>query len=169
VKKDGLTPKQQRFVEEYLIDLNATQAAIRAGYSAKTSAWIGPRLVSKGHVSRAIEAAKADRSERVEITQDYVIIGLKEVAERCLQKKPVLEYDPQQRRKVQAVDENGKEIWMFDSTGANRAFELLGKHLGIFINKTELTGSIAGAGLAEIVRSAADEIAADTATGGGSE
>ena len=68
-----LTGKQARFVEEYLIDLNATQAAIRAGYSKRTAEWQGPQLLGKTHVATAIGAAKKARSERTEITQDKVL------------------------------------------------------------------------------------------------
>ncbi len=68
-----LTPKQQRFVDEYLIDLNATQAAIRAGYSPKTANREGNRLLSKVDIQQAIEQAKAERSERTKITQDDVL------------------------------------------------------------------------------------------------
>ena len=68
-----LTPKQQRFVDEYLIDLNATQAAIRAGYSPKTARQIGEQNLSKLDIQQAIEQAKAERSERTKITQDDVL------------------------------------------------------------------------------------------------
>lgn len=68
-----LTPKQQRFVDEYLIDLNATQAAIRAGYSPKTADKIASQLLGKTRVAEAIEQAKAERSERTKITQDDVL------------------------------------------------------------------------------------------------
>lgn len=68
-----MTPKQQRFVEEYLIDLNATQAAIRAGYSAKTAEAQASRLLSNVKVSAAITRAQSARSERTEITADMVL------------------------------------------------------------------------------------------------
>ena len=68
-----LTDRQQRIVSEYLIDLNATQAAIRAGYSKKTADRIGPELLGKTCVSEAIQAAKDARSKRTEITQDRVL------------------------------------------------------------------------------------------------
>ena len=71
-----LTPRQARFVEEYLIDLNATQAAIRAGYSAKNADKIGPELLGKTRVSAAIAEAQAKRSERVSVSQDDVVRGL---------------------------------------------------------------------------------------------
>jgi phage terminase small subunit len=67
-----LTAKQQRFVEEYLIDLNATQAAIRAGYSEKTAYSIGNENLSKPEIAKAIETAQQERSQRTEITADRV-------------------------------------------------------------------------------------------------
>ena len=75
-----LTPKQARFVEEYLVDLNATQAAIRAGYSAKTAEVQGSRLLGNVKVAAAIREAQEARSERTGITQDEVIQGLKKEA-----------------------------------------------------------------------------------------
>jgi len=69
----ALTPKQKRFVAEYLIDLNATAAARRAGYSAKTADRIGPELLGKTCVSEAIQQAIQEREKRTEITQDMVL------------------------------------------------------------------------------------------------
>jgi len=68
-----LTPKQQRFVDEYLIDLNATQAAVRAEYSAKTSASQGERLLRNVEIQSAITIAQQNRSIRTEISQDDVL------------------------------------------------------------------------------------------------
>ena len=76
-----LTDKRQRFVEEYLIDLRATQAAMRAGYSAKTAKQQGLRLLRNVEVAAAIERAKAARSERTEITADYVLREYREIWE----------------------------------------------------------------------------------------
>ena len=68
-----LRHKQQRFVEEYLIDLNATQAAIRAGYSVHTARSIGQENLTKPAILTAIQAAQAKRSQRIEMTQDAVL------------------------------------------------------------------------------------------------
>ena len=68
-----LTAQQQRFVEEYLIDLNATQAAIRAGYSAKTAEQQGSRLLRNVKVAQAIEAAQVARLKRTEVDADWVL------------------------------------------------------------------------------------------------
>jgi phage terminase small subunit len=72
-KKKTLTPKQTAFVAEYLVDLNATQAAIRAGYSEKTAGSQGERLLKKVEIQTAISGAQQARAERTEITQDRVL------------------------------------------------------------------------------------------------
>lgn len=74
-----LTPKQKRFVEEYLIDLNATQAAIRAGCSQRTARQIGEENLSKPDIFFAVQEAQAKRSERTEITQDMVLQELAKI------------------------------------------------------------------------------------------
>lgn len=75
-----LTPKQQRFVDEYLIDLNGTQAAIRAKYSAKSAGRFAQELLLKPHIQNAIREAQQKRSERTEITQDIVLQRLWDIA-----------------------------------------------------------------------------------------
>lgn len=77
-----LTPKQQRFVEEYLIDLNATQAAIRAGYSKKTAEVQGPRLLGNVRVQEAVKKAIDERSEESGVTVERIWKGLLTEAER---------------------------------------------------------------------------------------
>ena len=75
----ALTAKQQRFVAEYLVDLNATQAAIRAGYSERTAYSQGQRLLKNVEIDSAISAAGRDRVERAQITADYVLNRLVEI------------------------------------------------------------------------------------------
>lgn len=79
-QRGALTPKQQRFIEEYLLDVNATKAAIRAGYSTKTAEVIGAQLLKKTYVSAAIARAIEERSARTNITQDRVLYELMLVA-----------------------------------------------------------------------------------------
>lgn len=74
--REPLTPKQGAFVAQYLVDLNATQAAIRAGYSAKSAGRQAVELLTKPHISDAIAAAKAKRAERIEVTADMVVLRL---------------------------------------------------------------------------------------------
>lgn len=128
-KGNDLTNRQKRFVEEYLIDLNATQAAIRAGYSKKNAEKIGYQLLEKTRVATAIQKAQKHLSERAQISQDEIIRDLIEIKERCLQRVPVVD-----RKGNQIQDENGRDVWEFDAKNANRALELLGKHLGMFDN-----------------------------------
>lgn len=123
-KKAMLTARQQRFVDEYLKDLNATQAAIRAGYKATTAvAANAARLLTNDKVQEAIEARKQARVERVELEQDWVVNELRKVAQKCL---PV-------------DDDDGKPIANIVNVGV-KALELLGRHQGIFIDKREITG-----------------------------
>ncbi|MDY1522399.1 terminase small subunit [Pseudomonas aeruginosa] len=77
----ALTKKQRLFVDEYLIDLNATQAAIRAGYSTRRATEIGYQLLQRPEVAQSIQAAMAERSKRTEVEADYVIRRLREIDE----------------------------------------------------------------------------------------
>ena len=114
----NLTPKQQRFVEEYLIDLNATQAAIRAGYSEKTAKVIAAQNLSKLNVQEAIEDARKEVSEKALITTEMVVKGLLKEAQDYAE----------------------------GSTQSARvsAWAHLGKHLGMFKDKIEHTGANGG-------------------------
>ena len=129
-----LTAKQQRFVEEYLIDLNATQAAIRAGYSGKTANEQGSRLLANVSISEAIAEAQNKRAERTEITQDYVLTNIQKVIERCMQVQQV------DNCLTQTEDGELAQAFMFKEQGALKGLELLGKHLGMFKDKIEHSG-----------------------------
>lgn len=134
-----LSEKQRLFIKEYLVDLNATQAAIRAGYSAKTAYRQGADLLQKTSIREAIEKAQAERSQRVEVTQDYVVSNLVEIVERSMQRAPVTN-----RKGEQIKDSKGRNVWCFDAKAANKALELLGKHLGLFSDRvqTEVSGGL---------------------------
>lgn len=125
-----LTDKQQRFVAEYLIDLNATQAAIRAGYSEKTAPAQASRLLINVNVAAAIQAAIKQRSERTQVDADYVLRTIVDTIERCKQAEPVRDRDGE------ATGE-----YKFDAGAVLKGAELLGKHLKLFTDKTELTGA----------------------------
>ena len=125
----NLTPKQQRFVEEYLIDLNATQAAIRAGYSPRTANEQGAQNLAKLSISEAIAEAQNKRVERTEITQDYVLTNIQKVIERCMQVQQV------DNCLTQTEDSELAQAFMFKEQGALKGLELLGKHLGMFVDQ----------------------------------
>ena len=133
-----LSAKQERFAREYLLDLNATQAAIRAGYSPKTAYSMGQRLLKNVEVQKAVQRAMDERSKRTEVDADYVLTNLLEIVERCMQRAPVM------HKGKQVVDEEGNDVWCFDGKVAVRALELLGKHKGMFTDKlqTEHSGGI---------------------------
>lgn len=136
--------KQRAFVREYLKDQNGKQAAIRAGYSKNTAESQASRLLRNAKVRAEIEKKTKFLEEKVLVTKEFVVRGFKEVAERCMQQVPVMEFDAEAKTYLQKVDEDGRTVWKFDSGGANKALECLGKHLGIFIEKHEHSGPNGG-------------------------
>src|SRR5690554_2819403 len=120
----ALTAKQERFVSEYLVDLNATQAAIRAGYSRRTAEQQGFQLLKKTSVATAIAEAKAARSERTKIDADYVLRQAVKLHERCMQEVVPLT----DRKGRQIRDDDGNPLFVFNAAGAAKALELIGKH-----------------------------------------
>ena len=114
-----MTAKQERFVQEYLIDLNATQAALRAGYSGKTARSIGAENLSKPDIEKAIADALEARRLRTEITQDRVLEELAAIAFAPL---------PEVR-----------EVKMSDRLVA---LDKLAKHLGMFTERHHHTGEV---------------------------
>lgn len=124
------TPKRERFCEEYLVDLCAADAARRAGYSARSAKDSGYELMEMPEIRARIQALMDERAERTQVDADYVLAGIKEAAERCMQRAPVMVR--RGKHLMQLVDEDGNHVWRFDSIGALKAFELLGKHLALF-------------------------------------
>lgn len=129
-----MTSRQEMFCREYMLDLNATQAAIRAGYSKKTASRIGPELLGKPCVASRVAELKRERAEKLELDAAWVLRRLKDISDRAMQCEPVLKWDHTQKAMVETGD------YQFDSQGANRATELIGKHLGMFKDKVEMTG-----------------------------
>jgi phage terminase small subunit len=165
-----LNPKQERFVAEYLVDLNAKQAAIRAGYSERTAESQGSRLLSNAKVAEAIQRGKAKREHRLEVTQDRVVLELARIAFADVRQygdwgvpdvddsgradepgqrsglKPSTELSDDQTAAVQEV------TWLDRADGSVQtklklhdkigALTLLGKHLGMFVDRTKLEGEV---------------------------
>lgn len=122
-----LMPRQQRFVNEYLIDLNGTKAAIRAGYSTKTACEQAARLMANDRVKEAVQKAMKNREQRTEVTQDYVMLIIESTIERCRQAEPV-------------TDREGNKTgeWKFDATNVLKGAELLGRHLSMWNDKMKV-------------------------------
>ena len=168
-----LTAKQQRFCDEYLIDLNATQAAIRAGYSEKNADKIGSELLGKTRVAEYIAERKADRMVRTEITQDMVLKELANIAfanaadyANVIEKQAMVQVDgdmipvldengdpvmyrtveptltedlTEEQKRALAVIKKGRDGFEVKPYDKVRALELLGKHLGMWTEKVEVT------------------------------
>lgn len=143
-----LTDKQKRFVEEYLVDSNATQAAIRAGYSENSAMQQGYQLLEHTLVAAAVKERQVALADKLGITQEWIIGRFREISDRCMQAKPVLNKKGEQ---VLVEDKDGNKVpaYVFDSTGANKSTEMLGKHLGMFKERVEHSGSVSLASLVE--------------------
>ena len=148
-----LTPKQRLFVQEYLIDLNAKQAAIRAGYSPANAEFQGHQLINNPKVKQAIELAMYEREQRTKVTQDRVIEELAKIA--FINSTDVVNsYDASLHNGASREDTAAissirvkrfparegfgveREIKLHDKI---RALDLLGKHLGLFNDKLNIT------------------------------
>lgn len=151
-----LTKKQQLFVEEYLIDLNATQAAIRAGYSTQTARQMGDENLSKPDIKNSIEKALAERSKRTGVNADRIIRELAKLA--FINPTDVINMDEATIKgdanrddtaaissvKVKTIPtEDGniteREVKTYDKI---KALELLGKHIGMFSDRLKVEGAI---------------------------
>lgn len=122
-----LTDKQELFAREFIKDLNATQAAIRAGYSERSSRNQGARMMANDDILRRIAELKSDRSERTQIDADYVLRQAVKLHERCMQEvEPITD-----RRGEEIKDEQGKTIFGFDAKGAVAALKLIGEHVTV--------------------------------------
>lgn len=111
---DSLSDRQRRFCEEYLVDLNATQAAVRAGYETEYPNRVAYQLMENPAIRITIDALRAERDKRTDITKDFVLQKI--------------------TKALRTAEENG------NLTAMLRAAELLAKHLGMFIERTEISG-----------------------------
>ena len=151
-----LTEKQRRFVDEYLIDLNATQAAIRAGYSVKTAREQASQNLTKLNIQQAISEKMAERSKRTGVNQDRIVLELAKIA--FVNAADVIDsYDATIKAGATADDTAAiqsvkvKVIPTKEGEGVEReirlndklkALELLGKHLGMWNDKLDVNLNI---------------------------
>ena len=151
-----LTDKQRTFVAEYLVDLNATQAAIRAGYSARNADKIGPELLGKTRVAAVIAEEQTKRAERTELTQDRVLEELKRIAFGDLRDAVVwgpsgielVDSAALTDAQAAAISEIGETVTKEGgSTRIKRhdkvkALELIMRHMGMLNDKLKLSGEL---------------------------
>lgn len=151
-----LTEKQQRFVDEYLIDLNATQAAIRAGYSVKTAREQASQNLTKLNIQQEISEKMAERSKRTGVNQDRVVMELAKIA--FVNAADVIDSDDATIKAGATADDTAaiqsvkvKVIPTKEGEGVEReirlndklkALELLGKHLGMWNDKLDVNVNI---------------------------
>lgn len=125
-----LNDRQETFCREYVIDFNATRAAIRAGYSESTSGRIGHENLKKLEIQNRVAELMQERNERNQIDADYVLRQAVKLHERCMQEvKPKMRgADP-----VIDIDDDGicSYVYEFNAQGAAKALELIGKHVDI--------------------------------------
>ncbi len=149
---DEFTSRQRRFIEEYLVDLNATQAALRAGYSKKGASVQGCQLLANPKIAAALDKARAKLSDRTEITQERIVREYGRIAFAWITDysswtnegvviKNSDELSPELKSAVaevihtQSRDRSGVRLKMHDKMGA---LDSLGKHLGMFTEKREI-------------------------------
>lgn len=128
---DALTAKQRAFVEEFLKDLNGTQAVLRAGYKTKHPNRIAFQLMEKPEIRLAIDGLRAERTKNSDVTKDYVL------------------------RKIMRTLESAEQADNYNAV--LRAAELLAKHLGMFVERTEISGPDGGAIKTEQIQREADD------------
>ena len=183
-----MTPKQTRFVEEYLLDLNATQAAIRAGYAESGARTEGARLLANADISAAIDKAMAQRSMRTNITQDQVLRELARIGFVDIRKvvtwtngasgfdedeaeetgevrisvanfvmlTPSDEIDAETAAAISEISQTKDGALKVKLHDKRAALVDLGRHLGMFKDKVEVTGKDGGAIEIDQVRNDAD-------------
>lgn len=130
---DKLNAQQERFCEEYLVDYNGTKAASRAGYSERSAAVTACRLLKNDKVLVRVRELQAEQAKRLAITADWTLMKLREIVDKAMCAEPVLEYDYDTKQ----LEPTGE--YQFDSRGATKALELIGRHLGMYQDKLEAT------------------------------
>lgn len=122
---DAIKGKELHFCEEYIVDYNGTAAARRAGYPDKSAAKKASQLLRRSDIRAQVEKLQQERSERLCVKQDYVLQQALEILQKCQAAVPVTAWDYDSHQMVETGE------YQFDSKGACRALELIGKMVGI--------------------------------------
>lgn len=131
----ALSDKQRKFADEYLIDLDAVRAYLTVyGCKESTAKVNAYRLLEKASVSVYVRERQAELSQKTKLTQEWVLQKLEEVVHKSMQEEEVQKWDYEDKCLV------GTGEYVYDSKGATKALELIGKHLGMYKDKVELSG-----------------------------
>lgn len=128
--------RHERFCQEYVVDYNGAQAAIRAGYKEKSARSQASDLLTNPNILTRIRELQHEQVERLAVTQDFVVLQLIDTYNCCREATPVREFDRDSGEWV----ETG--MYQFDSKGALRALELIGKHLGMYNDKLKISAEV---------------------------
>lgn len=123
---------RKRFADKYFETLNATLSATYAGYSEDTAKQQGYFLLQQEEVQEYLEKLRAEFTEKTGITKEWIIERFRIVSDACVKAIPVMGYDAKSKTYIAVTDENGDPVYEFDSSGANKATEMLGKIFGVF-------------------------------------
>lgn len=126
----AMTAKMERFCQEYVIDYNGTEAAVRAGYSGKRAAAQASTLLKREDVMERVAELQKEQAKRLGLSADRVIMELWEIYSRCMQARPVMIWDSDRHAYVPSDGE-----FTFDANGAVKAIKLIGEHIGMWNRK----------------------------------
>ena len=135
---DGMTDKQERFCQEYVIDLDPVRAYMTAYVncrSERAAAASASKLLTNANISARVRELKEEIAKQAGVTAEDVVRDLIEVKNRCMQAVPVKVWDPEERAYIDSDAE-----YTFDSKGANTALKMLGDYVGMFEKKIRIAG-----------------------------
>jgi len=167
-----LSPKRERFCQEFIKNHNATEAAKNAGYAEKSAQMQGSRMLLNAMVKARIAQLEKPIADRLHLDTEWVLRHSKEIVERCMQHVPVMVFDRDKKEMVQDEDEEGKGIWLFDPKGANQALALIAKHVGGFVDRVDHTSKgkeISQPPVFQIIDSKTKDMCEQLVAGGGRE
>lgn len=130
--------RQEQFCQQYVVDYNATKAAMSAGYSKKSAASQASALLKKEEILARVSELQAEQARRLSLSSDFVVTELVTVYRRCMQAEPVMVWDTSEHAYVESGE------YTFDSKGALNALEMIGKHIGMFNPKAPFTAPADG-------------------------
>lgn len=146
--------QHERFCQEYLKDLNKKQSAIRAGFSPTSACQHGFVVFNRPEVKARIDFLKNERNEELGLDAYYVLKNLKSIAERCMQGEQVVDGDGSPVF-IQTPDGEYAALYKFEHAGANKALEMIGKHIGMFVEQKKINVEV------DLISELIDEISSE--------